>query len=153
MEFVIIKPTLDDIDEMQALVKPEVDGGIILERTESEMANTIRSYTIAKIDGRIIGFCALHIHSKVLGEIRSLIVASEYRTHGVGKALVKEAIDEGRALGLKEILSLTYRRDFFEKLGFVEILKEKIPDSKIWLDCIKCKHFPVCDEISLILNL
>ncbi len=153
MEFVIIKPTLDDIDEMQALVKPEVDGGIILERTESEMANTIRSYTIAKIDGRIIGFCALHIHSKVLGEIRSLIVASEYRAHGVGKALVKEAIDEGRALGLKEILSLTYRRDFFEKLGFVEILKEKIPDSKIWLDCIKCKHFPVCDEISLILNL
>ena len=31
--------------------------------------------------------------------------------------------------------------------------KVSIPDTKIWLDCIKCKHFPICDEVALLLKL
>ena len=42
------------------------------------------------------------------------------------------------------------KKEFFEKNGFVEIPKENIPEHKIWADCIKCKHFPICNEISLI---
>jgi amino-acid N-acetyltransferase len=50
-------------------------------------------------------------------------------------------------------LTLTYQKEFFEKLGFVEIPKESIPDKKIWADCIKCKFFPNCNEIALIKHL
>ena len=35
----------------------------------------------------------------------------------------------------------------------VEIQKELLPEHKIWADCIKCKHFPICNEVSLIKNL
>jgi len=31
-----------------------------------------------------------------------------------------------------------------------EIDKKDLSNQKIWADCIKCKHFPVCDEIALI---
>jgi amino-acid N-acetyltransferase len=48
---------------------------------------------------------------------------------------------------------LTYQQRFFERLGFEEIPKESIPEHKIWADCIKCKHFPVCNEVSLIKTL
>jgi len=48
---------------------------------------------------------------------------------------------------------LTYLADFFKKIGFVEIPKESIPEHKIWADCIKCIHFPVCNEISLVYRL
>jgi amino-acid N-acetyltransferase len=67
--------------------------------------------------------------------------------------LVENACEEGRRLGLKEVLALTYQQRFFECLGFVEIPKESIPEHKIWADCIKCKHFPVCNEVSLIKTL
>lgn len=143
------KPKLSDIPQMQEVVKSYVLDGTILNRTQSEMATTIRSYTIAKLDNKIIGFIALHIHTVSLAEIRSLIVDKNYRELGVGKRLVELATLEAKELEVEEILVLTYHREFFEKLNFREIPKDAIPDSKIWADCIKCKHFPICNEISL----
>ncbi len=135
---------------MQALVRPEVEGGIILERSEDEIANAIRSYVIARDDDEIVGFCALYIFDSALGEIRSLIIKQSYRGKGIGRQIVEYALQEAKELGLKRVLALTYQRDFFLRLGFVEVPKEEIPDQKVWVDCIKCKHFPICDEISLI---
>jgi amino-acid N-acetyltransferase len=148
MEFA--KPTLLDIPQMQNLVKKEVESGIILFRDANEMANTIRSYTVARENCEIVGFAALHIYSPEIAEVRSLVVKEEYRGKGVGKALIKELEAEAKRLGLLRILTLTYQKEFFENNGFVEIPKEEIPEHKIWADCIKCKHFPICNEISLI---
>ena len=144
------KATLKDIAQMQALVMPEIESGIILMRNDDELATNIRSYTLAVQDAKIVAFNALHIHTPKLAEIRSLIVSEELRGQGIGKKMIELANDEASTLGLKEILVLTYQQSFFETLGFIEISKESIPDHKIWADCIKCKHFPVCNEVSLI---
>ena len=150
----LVKAKLSDISEMQALVVSEVKDGIILNRSEDEVATNIRSYVLAKKENKIIGYTALHIHSKRLAEIRSLIVDTAYRGQSVGKRMVQFTLDEAKALGVKEdVLVLTYLPHFFEKLNFHEINKEVIPEHKIWADCIKCIHFPVCNEVALIYKL
>lgn len=101
----------------------------------------------------ILGFCALHIHSPNLAEVRSLIVAPNARHKGIATALINDCIKEAKNLGIKEVLTLTYARELFEKIGFVEIEKSAIPSHKIWADCINCKHFPKCDEIALIKHI
>jgi len=89
-----------------------------------------------------------------LAEIRSLIVDTNYRGQNIGKDIVNFAISEAKELGVsEEVLVLTYLADFFKKIGFIEIPKESIPEHKIWADCIKCIHFPVCNEISLVYRL
>ncbi|WP_236579205.1 N-acetyltransferase [Hydrogenimonas urashimensis] len=140
---------------MQEIVRKEVEEGIILPRSDDELATNIRSYIVAKeaFGGEIVGYVALHIHSMRLGEIRSLIVKEGHRHRNIGTGLVERAIEEGRGLRLREVLALTYMGTFFERLGFKEIPKETIPEHKIWADCIKCKYFPVCNEISLIKKL
>ena len=150
-----IKPVLKDIPDMQTLVKKEVEEGVILPRSNDEVATNIRSYTVARLkkSREIIGFVALHIHSQRLAEIRSLVVDARYRNNAIGSKLVECAVEEGRKLGVEEVLTLTYMGSFFQKLGFVEIPKETIPEHKIWADCIKCKYFPVCNEISLVKKL
>ena len=153
MEVKFYKPTVEHIHKMQDVVKEEVDNGTILLRTEDEMANTIRSYTVVEVDGEIAGFTALHIHSARLSEVRSLVVSKKFRGLKLGKKLVEACIEEGKKVGIKQILSLTYQKGFFESLGFYEIEKEKIPEHKIWADCIRCKHFPVCDEIAMVYDL
>ncbi len=153
MEINFFKPTVIDIVKMQELVKEEVESGTILLRTEDEMANTIRSYTVVEVDGEMVGFAALHIHSARLSEIRSLVVSKNFRGKKLGKKLVETCIKEAIDLGLKQILSLTYQKNFFESVGFYEIEKEKIPEHKIWADCIRCKHFPICDEIAMVYDL
>ncbi|MFA6191949.1 MAG: N-acetyltransferase [Sulfurimonas sp.] len=147
------KAKLSDIDNMQELMEPEVEAGIILMRTADEIATNIRSYTLAFNGSELVAFCALHIHTSSLAEIRSLIVKEKYRGQKIGENLVNKSLEEAYILGLQKILSLTYKKSFFERLGFVEISKESLPEHKIWADCIKCKHFPVCNEIALIKNL
>jgi len=144
------KARLSDISSMQSLVVSKVSDGTILARSDDEVATNIRSYMVALDKDKIIGYMALHIHSSRLGEIRSLIVEEKYRGKRVGKALVESAIDEANNIGLEEVLVLTYLPKFFQKLSFKEIDKSDIPEHKIWADCIKCLHFPICDEISLV---
>lgn len=153
MEINFFKPNVTHIKKMQEVVKEEVDNGTILLRTEDEMANTIRSYTVVEVDGEIAGFTALHIHSRRLSEVRSLVISKKFRGLKLGKKLVESCIKEGRFLGLNQILSLTYQKAFFEKLGFDEIEKDQIPEHKIWADCIRCKYFPKCDEIAMVYDL
>lgn len=170
---IIIPPLLSHIPQMRALVRPEVEKGVILERSADVMANMIRSYRVAweeeaalkatpsklirenkPLDAlknpRMLGFCALHLHSTTLAEIRSLVVAPFAQRLGVASALIEDCQREAKELEVKEILVLTYKRELFEKLNFVEISKDKIPNQKIWADCILCKHFPLCEEIALI---
>ena len=153
MQIEFVKASLADIPKMQELVLPEVQSGVILERSDDEIATNIRSYTLALINGELVGFTALHIHTASLAEIRSLIVKDGFRGQKTGEKLINKVLDEARTLGLQRVLSLTYKQAFFERLGFVEIPKESLPEHKIWADCIKCKHFPICNEVSLIKNL
>nr|WP_194239027.1 N-acetyltransferase [Campylobacter sp. RM9328] len=138
---------------MQELVAPEVASGVILPRSDDEISTNIRSYIIAKDDDKIVGFCALHIHAPDLAEIRSLIVDKNLRGGGIGSMMVNALLKEAKEYEISRVFTLTYQRHFFEKLGFKEIPKSELPAQKIWADCIKCKHFPVCDEIALIHNL
>jgi amino-acid N-acetyltransferase len=152
-DLVYYKPTVKDISSMQKIVYEDVQNGNILERNENEMATTIRSYIAVKSHEKLVGFVALHIHTTTLAEIRSLIVTKEFRNKKIATKLIQLAIEEAKLLHLQEILVLTYKQELFEHLGFVKIAKESIPETKIWADCIKCKHFPICDEISLMLHL
>ena len=98
----LVKAKLSDILAMQELVSSEVKDGIILNRTEDEVATNIRSYVLAKDEGKIVGYAALHIHSRRLAEIRSLIVEEAYRGQNIGHELVEFTLNEAKALGVEE---------------------------------------------------
>jgi amino-acid N-acetyltransferase len=150
----LVKAKLSDIPAMQSLVVSEVKDGIILDRTEDEVATNIRSYVLAKDGDKLVGYTALHVHSRRLAEIRSLIVDEAYRGQRVGQRMVQFTLDEAKHIGVEEdVLVLTYLPQFFLKLNFKEIDKEVIPEHKIWADCIKCIHFPICNEVALVYKL
>jgi amino-acid N-acetyltransferase len=150
LEIRFYKPTVLDIPKMQELVKEEVEKGIILFRSSDEMATTIRSYIVVEVDGKMAGFTATHIHSPRMAEVRSLIVSKDFRGLGLGKKLVEKCVEEAKFYGIQQVLSLTYEKDFFLGCGFKEISKEDIPEQKVWADCIKCKLFPICNEIAMV---
>lgn len=87
----LLQAKLSDIARMQNLVADEVARGIILARSDDEVATNIRSYLLALSDeNELLGYCALHVQNAKLAEIRSLIVNKNARRMGVGRALVNE---------------------------------------------------------------
>ena len=125
MSILYRKATLRDIPPMQKLVAPEVESGVILTRSDNEVATNIRSYHLVLDDEKLIGFVALHVHTSDLAEVRSLIIDQAYRSKTIGSTMVDHALAEAKDLGLKEVLALTYHREFFEKMGFYVLYEIK----------------------------
>jgi len=126
--------------------------GLMLSRSLPDIYETIRDVYVYEEDGRVLGTVWLHICWEDLAEVRSLAVAEEVGGQGVGRQLVEACLSEARELGMKRVFCLTYKPDFFGKIGFAEIEKSQLPQ-KIWGDCVKCVKFPECDEIAMQVNL
>ena len=148
----IEKAKVSDVPEIQKLINEYAERDLLLPRSLSDIYENLRDFYVLKIDGRIVGSCALHIIWEDLGEIRSLIVRKEYEKRGFGRNLVDICLREAKFLGLKRVLALTYIPGYFKKLGFVEIDKRTLP-FKVWSDCIKCPKFPDCGEFALLYYL
>jgi len=71
---------------------------------------------------------------------------------GYGQLLVQACIDEAGRLGLERVFALTYRPEFFERLGFAQADVMELP-RKVWNECYRCPKFPGCNEIAMTLEL
>jgi len=150
----IRKAKIGDVHEIQKMLASHAQLGHLLPRSLSELFDNLRDIFVYMDDNQpeIVGTCSMHICWEDLAEIRSLVVSKPYRRQGIGKKLVEECIAEAVTLGLRRIFVLTYKVDFFQKLGFREVDKATLPH-KIWADCIKCVKFPDCDEIAMIIEI
>lgn len=118
----------------------------------SDLYDNIRAFYVFEKKGKINGCGALHISWDKLGEIRSLAVQKSRQKKGIGKKIVKMCLREAKELGLEKVFVLTYKPEYFKRLGFKEIDKYQLPH-KVWRDCVKCVHFPDCKEDALIKNI
>jgi amino-acid N-acetyltransferase len=146
------KAVLGDVDDIHAIVEAFSKKGVMLKRPASEILDKIREFFVYEHKGAIVGISALHICSDDMGEIRSLAVREKFTRKGIGSQLVAACLEEAEELGLKKVFALTYKKEFFKKLGFKLINKEDLPH-KIWGDCIRCIKFPNCDENAVIIGI
>lgn len=145
------KATLEDAIFIHQLINSRAKQGEMLGRSLSEIYDNIRDYYVIERSNRVAGVCGLHICWEDLAEIKSLAVKPGLQGRGLGRQLVQACLEEGRNLKIKKIFALTYVPGFFQKLGFKKIKREVLPH-KIWADCIKCPHFPNCNETAVMLD-
>lgn len=147
------KATFADVDEIYNLIASYASKGLMLPKPHSTLYETLREFVVAEdIESKqIVGVGALHLTWNELAEVRSMAVHDDFSRRGIGSAIVKKLLEEGRAVGVKKFFTLTYRPDFFESLGFKVTTKESLPH-KIWKECIDCPKFANCDEIAMTLE-
>ncbi len=146
------KAGLRDIPLILALINSYAAQGIMLPRTEFEMAENIRDFSVAYKGEQLVGCGALHFYTPTSAEVRSLAVLPERKQHGIGRALVAALEEEAQENGLESIFAFTYAPQFFRKLGFCEIERGELP-LKAWKDCLRCPKFHHCDEIAVLKRL
>lgn len=146
----IRKARVQDVKTIQRLVAEYARKGDMLPRSLSEIYENLRDYFVYIGDGdTVVGSAAVHIMWEDLAEVRSLAVREDWMGRGVGTKLVEACLSEALVLGISRVFALTYKPDFFERLGFRRVDKAELPQ-KIWTDCLKCSKFPDCDEIALV---
>lgn len=148
----IRKARMQDISAMARLINSYANNGIMLPRNELDLAEGVRDFTVAEIDGKLAGCAALHFYTPIAGEVRSLAVAPEHKGAGVGRLLVEALEREARECDLATLFAFTYVPGFFIKLGFDQVDRSVLP-LKAWKDCLSCPKFQNCDEIAMLKKL
>jgi amino-acid N-acetyltransferase len=148
-EFAVRKAGMHDIAPILALINGYAAKGIMLPRTELEVSEDIRDFSVAVVAGRLVGCGALHFYTPYTAEIRSLAVAEEAKTHGIGRRLIEALVREASNYSLDAVFAFTYVADFFRKMGFQEVERGELP-LKVWKDCVRCPKFQCCDEVAVM---
>ena len=148
-ELTVRKASMPDIHALLELINGYAATGIMLPRTEFEMSENIRDFTLVFDDGKLVGCGALHFYSPTSGEIRSLAVDPDAKSRGIGRAVVEALETEAIDYRLHSIFAFTYVTGFFQKLGFEEVERGALP-LKAWKDCLRCPKFQSCDETAVI---
>jgi acetyltransferase, GNAT family len=143
------KARFDDIESIFGLVHIYAAQGEMLPRSRNTLYENLRDMVIAESGSKVVGVGALHIMWDRLAEVRMMAIAPAYMRRGIGTEIVRWLLDEGDALGIEKVFTLTYKPDFFRKLGFIRISREELPQ-KVWKECIDCPKYPNCDEIAMI---
>jgi amino-acid N-acetyltransferase len=146
----IRKARMADVKGIHGLIAEYARKGDMLPRSLADIYENLRDYFVfLGNDGELVGSAAIHIMWEDLAEVRSLAVREGRMRRGVGTQLVESCISEAIMLGIARVFALTYKPEFFEKLGFHVVDKAELPQ-KIWADCLKCSKFPDCDEVALV---
>lgn len=148
-DYVVRKAGMDDIGPILGLINGYAAKGIMLPRTELEVSEAIRDFSVIVTAGRLVGCGALHFYTPSIGEIRSLAVAEDVKTHGIGRRLIEALIREASNYSLHAVFAFTYVAGFFGKMGFQEVERGELP-LKAWKDCVRCPKFQCCDEIAVM---
>ena len=143
---------ITDKKAIYSLINSHAERDKMLFRSVANIYENLQSFTVAELDGKIIGCCALQIIWADLAEIKSLAVDQHHTGTGVGSRLVAAITQQAQNLGLPRIFALTLTSEFFEKLDFKIVDKDTLP-MKVWSDCASCPKQQDCDEIAVIKHL
>jgi amino-acid N-acetyltransferase len=116
-----------DILQIKKLIDWGAKNRHILPRTLKEIRKISKYFYVCEDNGEIIGCCSLEIYNKKLSEIRSLVIRPEYQNKGIGSKLIKACFKEAKRKKIYEVLAITDKVKFFEKLGFRKCLNNQYP--------------------------
>ena len=146
------KARIKDVVQMHKLINHFANKDDVLARSLSELYENVRDYFVVRQGERVIACVGLHISWLDLAEIKSLVVAEDSQKQGIGDQLVEACLKEAKELGINTVFGLTTKPAFFERLGFSQQDKMKLP-RKVWGECYRCPKFPNCDAVAVIYHL
>ena len=124
-----------DIPSVLGIMKPFVESGKLLNRTEAQLSESLEDFIVFELDGGIHACAALHFYEDGQAEIAAVAVEENYAHMGIGPKMIDNLIEQAGEGGATSIFIMTTQTaDWFEQLGFEEDVLDSIPEArrKLW---------------------
>lgn len=129
--------SIDDFEEVQALIERGQSEGYLLARSREEIAQLLPSCFGYRVgDEHLAGVCSLltePYRRERAGELTALYTLTRFAGEGVAAELVKEVLNEARARPLRYVFACTMverAAKFFTRLGFRRVSPREVPLAK-----------------------
>ena len=120
---VVIRPArTSDVKAIREIVDLYSLQRRLLSKETVTLYEAVQEFTVAELDGKVIGCGALHVLWEDLGEVRTVAVLEAHRNKKIGHQILEAIIERAKKLGLKRLFCLTFETKFFGDHGFKEIV-------------------------------
>lgn len=120
-----------DIPSVLKVMKPFVEAGKLLPRTEQSLTEKFGDYIVYELDGGVHACSALHFYSDGQAEIAAVAVEENFDHMGIGPKMIDYLLDLAKQKSAKSVFIMTTQAiDWFEKQGFVQDTVESLPPER-----------------------
>lgn len=124
-----------DIPRVLGIMRPFIENGKLLPRSEKQLSEEIEDYIVYELDGGIHACSSLHFYDDGQAEIAAVAVDENYAHMGIGPKLIENLITQATQANATSIFIMTTQTsDWFEQLGFTEDSIDSLPEErrKLW---------------------
>jgi amino-acid N-acetyltransferase len=119
---IVIRPArTSDVIAIRLLVDSYAAPGQMLTKETVTLYESVQEFTVAEVDGKVVGCGALHVLWDDLAEVRTVAVEKSFHKQGIGHQILGKIIERAREIGVERIFCLTFQTEFFGRHGFVQI--------------------------------
>lgn len=118
---VIRSARTSDVKAIRHLVDSYAAPGQMLSKETVTLYESVQEFTVAEVDGKVVGCGALHVLWDDLAEVRTVAVEKTFHKQGIGHQILQTIIERAREVGVERIFCLTFQTQFFGSHGFIEI--------------------------------
>ncbi|MBJ7286316.1 MAG: amino-acid N-acetyltransferase [Candidatus Nanopelagicus sp.] len=121
MELVVRAARTSDIKKIRSIVDSYAAQRRLLSKETVTLYEGVQEFTVAEVNGEVVGCGALHILWEDLAEVRTVAVIESMKGKGIGHAILESILNKAKEIGVKKVFCLTFETKFFDSHGFNEI--------------------------------
>jgi amino-acid N-acetyltransferase len=121
MSLVVRPAKTSDIKKVRSIVDSFVAQRRLLSKETVTLFEAVQEFTVAEVDGEVVGCGALHVLWEDLAEVRTVAVVESMHGKGIGHAILESILNKAKEIGVKKVFCLTFETKFFGSHGFTEI--------------------------------
>lgn len=119
---VVVRPAkTSDIKKVRSIVDSFAAQRRLLSKETVTLFEAVQEFTVAEVDGEVVGCGALHVLWEDLAEVRTVAVLESMHGKGIGHAILESILNKAKEVGVKKVFCLTFETKFFGSHGFTEI--------------------------------
>ena len=121
MELVVRPARTSDIKKIRSIVDSYAAQRRLLSKETVTLYEGVQEFTVAEVNGEVVGCGALHVLWEDLAEVRTVAVIESMKGKGIGHAILESILNKAKEIGVKKVFCLTFETKFFDSHGFNEI--------------------------------
>ena len=121
MSVLVRSAKTSDIKKIRLIVDTYASERKLLSKETVTLYENVQEFTVAEVNGEVVGCGALHVLWEDLAEVRTVAVTKEWQGKKIGHAILEHILVKAKEIGVKKVFCLTFETKFFGSHGFTEI--------------------------------
>ena len=148
MSVLIRAAKTSDVKKIRAIVDTYSVQRKLLSKETVTLFESVQEFSVAEVDGEVVGCGALHVLWEDIAEVRTVAVLEKMHGQGIGHLILENILTRAKDVGVKKVFCLTFETEFFGAHGFNEIQGSPV-DPEIYAQLLRSYDEGIAEFLDL----